>query len=34
MNADGRDDLVVTAYGNDSAGDLAGAAYLILGGGI
>ena len=31
-NGDGRDDFIVGAYGNDDAGGLAGAAYLVLGG--
>ena len=31
LDADGFDDLVVGAYGNDEGGDNAGAAYLLLG---
>ena len=32
VNADGFDDLIIGAYGQDAGMNLSGAAYLILGG--
>ena len=34
VDGDGRDDILIGAYGNDEGGDAAGKSYLILGGSL